>query len=452
MTGPTKSNAEPCARDSTIDAAQGNTGADASRSTGRIRLLFFVKEPFPTHRVDVDVLFGRELLGRGHEIDFVMQAVAAATPTGPQQWRGRTVWVGATDSKDGFLHRLRKHVLGIWHDLRSLRLLSSSRYDAVQVRDKLLIAAVIAVVARRRGLKFFYWLSFPHAEAQVRRALDGTARYAVVNYVQGIVSGWLLYRWILPRCSHVFVQSEQMRADVSARGIDPDRLTPVPMGVSMEDLPNAADRSVVRRTAHPEQLTLMYLGTLSSQRRLEILIDMLHLVRTSGFAARLLLVGDGEKADDRLRLERRARELGIDEHLEITGFLPRGQALAHVAQADVCLSPFFPTPILRSTSPTKLVEYLAMGLPVVANNHPEQRLVLRDCRAGICVPWGARYFAKGVIWLLRQTPETRCSMGERGRQWVLNHRTYDHIADDLERTYLTVLYGGTRSSSLVAHQ
>jgi hypothetical protein len=41
-------------------------------------MLFFVREGFPAHRVDVDVLFGRELLERGHQIDFIMQAEAAA--------------------------------------------------------------------------------------------------------------------------------------------------------------------------------------------------------------------------------------------------------------------------------------------------------------------------------------------------------------------------------------
>ena len=48
----------------------------------KIRMLFFVREPFPTFRVDVDVLFGVELLGRGHEIDFVMQAASSGDPGG----------------------------------------------------------------------------------------------------------------------------------------------------------------------------------------------------------------------------------------------------------------------------------------------------------------------------------------------------------------------------------
>src|SRR4029077_10267158 len=66
-------------------------------ANGIIRMLYFVREPFGTFRPDIDVLFGRELLSRGHQIDFVMQAERSTDATGPRHWHGRTAWVGATD-------------------------------------------------------------------------------------------------------------------------------------------------------------------------------------------------------------------------------------------------------------------------------------------------------------------------------------------------------------------
>jgi glycosyltransferase involved in cell wall biosynthesis len=112
-----------------------------------------------------------------------------------------------------------------------------------------------------------------------------------------------------------------------------------------------------------------------------------------------------------------------------------------VAEADVCVSPFFPTPILNSTSPTKLVEYMAMGKAVVANDHPEQRLVIAESGAGLCVAWDETAFAQALLRLLRD-PALARNMGERGRAWVLQHRTYDAIADLVERELLTVAQAG----------
>jgi glycosyltransferase involved in cell wall biosynthesis len=400
-------------------------------------MLFFVRESFPTFRSDVEVLFGLEMLGRGHQIDLVMQAARADDVPGPHPWHGGTVWVGATDSRDGSLHRARRNFLAVLHDFRSLRLMRAHNYEAVQVRDKFLIAAALAVVARRCGFKFFYWLSYPEPESQMQRVRDRTARYPLITFLRGLLFGWLLYRLILPRCDHAFVQSEQMRRDIVAHGIDPAKLTPVPMGIAASEVQAPRSRSGAELAG--KVLTLAYLGTLNSQRRLEVLVEMLALLRQQGHAMRLLFIGGGDDVDDQPRLERRAAALGIAEHVEVTGFLPRDTALARVQSADICLSPFYPTMVLNSTSPTKLIEYLALGLPVVANDHPEQRQVLKNSQAGVCVPWGARYFARGVTWLAVRGPAVRERMGESGRRWVLAHRTYDRIADELERQYLKLL-------------
>ncbi len=400
-----------------------------------IRMLFFVREPFPTFRPDVAVLFGDELLARGHEIDFVMQAALDSDPVGPTGWHGRTVWVGPTDCSDGFLHRLRKHARALSHDLHLLREAHVGRYRAVQVRDKFLVAALLAWLAPRRGLKFFYWLSFPEPESLLVRARDGTARYPLASWIRGTVFSILLYHWILPRCDHAFVQSEQMRKDLRARGINPYKLTPVPMGISATDI----SATNLDRRASTGALTLAYLGTLSTQRHLEMLIDMLALLRQGGLPARLLMIGGGDEAGDLPRLQQRATDLGVCAHVEFTGLLSREAALARVRHADICLSPFFPTQVLRSTSPTKLVEYLALGLPVVANDHPEQRYVLKQSGAGLCVPWGARHFARGVRWLAARSATERQEMGERGRQWVLAHRVYPRIADAVEAKYRELL-------------
>jgi glycosyltransferase involved in cell wall biosynthesis len=180
-------------------------------------------------------------------------------------------------------------------------------------------------------------------------------------------------------------------------------------------------------------LTLAYLGTLQRERRLEILIDMLAELGRRGVYARLLLVGDGEVVEDRLAIERRADALGVRGQIEITGRLPRLEALERVGRADICLSPIFPSPMFDGASPTKLVEYLALGLPVVANSHPDQSLVLRGSRAGVCVPWGARHFARAVHWLARRNDDELIAIGVRGRAWVEKHRSYTGIADDFER-------------------
>lgn len=405
-----------------------------------LRILFLVREPFPTFRPDVETLFGHELVGRGHAIDLVTQAASAHVTPGPHDWHGRTAWVGPTDIRDSGIHRLRRYWLALRHDLICLRRASPADYDAIQVRDKFVIAAVALFLARRRGMKYFYWLSFPEPESLLQRVRDHEARFPLMTALRGVLFKWLLYRYILRYCDHAFVQSEQMRRDVAAHGISPTKLTAVPMGIASVEIREA--RREPPATAEPGRpLTLIYLGTLNAQRRLGILVEMLAILLEKGVTARLVLIGDGDQPTDRIELERCARARRVADQIQITGFLPHAEALRIAEAGDIGLSPFFPTPVLRSTSPTKLVEYFALGLPVVANDHPEQREVLRQSRAGVCVPWSARNFAKGVTWLANRSAEERVSIGERGRRWVIANRTYGLIADRVEERYQAIING-----------
>ena len=114
------------------------------------------------------------------------------------------------------------------------------------------------------------------------------------------------------------------------------------------------------------------------------------------------------------------------------------EAWKFVSKADVCVSPFYPTPILNSTSPTKLIEYMAIGKPVVANDHPEQNLVILESGAGICVPWEENAFADAIVKLLSQ-PEIAEKMGHKGRHYVEKHRNYKIIANVVENEYFRIL-------------
>jgi glycosyltransferase involved in cell wall biosynthesis len=155
-------------------------------------------------------------------------------------------------------------------------------------------------------------------------------------------------------------------------------------------------------------------------------------------SATLYVVGGGDASDLDL-LKNEAAQLNIQKNIEFVGQVQHAIALEYVYQANVCVSPFYPTPVLNSTSPTKLVEYMAMARPVVANNHPEQQLVIEESGAGICVPWDETAFAVAISSLLK-SPARADAMGEAGRSYVENNRDYPKIADAVEQRYLTICF------------
>jgi glycosyltransferase involved in cell wall biosynthesis len=409
--------------------------SERSGPPNALRLLAVSSDNYPPQRVDVAVLFGEELGGRGHRIDWILQSEGACDRPYTIPWHGGTVWVGATDLGTSLPSRVRKHVRGILHDLRVFERARSGNYDLLLVKDKFVSGITALLAARLFRLTFLYWLSYPFPESYLLRARDGTARYPFLYRIRGWVFHAVLYRILLPAAAHVFVQSEQMRRDIAAKGIPEAKITAVPMGIQVASL--AVAGSPLRRLIPMSERSFLYLGTLTRVRRLTFIVRVLALVARQMPDARLYVVGSGDDPRDEQELIDEATRLGVAGSLKLIGQVPHAEALRYVSEADVCISPFFPTPILNSTSPTKLVEYMAMGKAVVANDHPEQRLVIAESGAGYCVTWDESEFAQAVVTLLR-APELARAMGERGRRYVLEHRTYGRIADRVERVLRAV--------------
>ena len=402
-----------------------------------LRLLVVSSDTYPPTRVDVTVLFAEELAGRGHTIDWLLQSEGGCSRPYVVHWNGGQVWVGPTDLGTSLLSRMRKHLLDIVHDMKLFSLVRSGSYDVVEVKDKFLSGIFALMAARLYHKRFVYWLSWPSPEEYLTRAIDGTGRYPFLYRIRGLAFKALLYRLLLPAADHVFVQSEQMKRDIAAEGIPLAKMTAVPMGIKFDRIAMSDDREQ-RRVIPPGERCVLYLGTLSKVRRLDFLIRVFADVHKHCPDVKLYIVGRGDDQSDEQLLIAEVQKWGVQDCVVFVGQLPQWQALQYVREADVCVSPFFPTPILNSTSPTKLVEYMAMGKAVVANDHPEQRLVLEESRGGYCVPWSESEFAQAVVKLL-ESPALAREMGARGRVYALQHRSYGRIADVVEREFFRIV-------------
>jgi glycosyltransferase involved in cell wall biosynthesis len=418
----------------------------ALAASSRLRLLLVSSDTYPPTRVDITVLFGAEFADRGHRIDMILQSEGACRRAYVTDWSGGQVWVGATDAGASLMHRIRKHLIGLWHDTRLFGRLHSGDYDLIVVKDKFLSGIMGLLGALLYKRRFIYWLSYPFPEMYLERARDGTSAHPWLYWVRGTTFQLLLYRLLLPRAAHVFVQSEQMFRDIESHGIAAAKMTPVPMGIQPHMFSiRTTDAARVRHAG--DGPWIVYIGTLARIRRLEFLLRVLVRVRTVAKTARLILVGRGDDPMDESLLLDEARELRLDigTAVELTGQLPRAEALQYVAAADVCVSPVRRSPSLNAGSPTKLIEYMAMGKAVVANDQPEQRSLIEQSGAGYCVPYDEQAFADAILKIAADPVHAR-QMGQRGRDYVLRHRNYAEIASLVEREMLRLAVQGSRSS------
>ncbi len=399
-----------------------------------LNFLFLTSDKYPPFRVDVSVLFGQEMIRRGHTIDWIMQSSDSCNQPYITNINGSTFYVGKSDKGSTRLSRLKNNIFNIANDCLLFRQLNNNKYDFLQVKDKFISAVIGILASRLYKTKFIYWISFPFPEASIYKAKNRTARYPIFYFIRGIIFKIILYRFIMPLSHHIFVQSEQMKSDIASNGIEPSKLTAVPMGVSLHEIPYQQLKTKIRHN----EISVVYLGTLARERKIEFLVRVLSIVKQKIDNVTLYLVGDGETQEDRDIIINEDKKYGITESIKITGFLERKKAFEYVNLSDVCVSPFYPIPILNSTSPTKLVEYMAMGKPVVANDHPEQKILIEETGCGICVRYSEQEFADAIIKILKNLSYWS-TKGLNGRKYVEDHRTYQKIADIVEERYQKIL-------------
>ncbi len=162
----------------------------------------------------------------------------------------------------------------------------------------------------------------------------------------------------------------------------------------------------------PKDVDLIYVGKIEPRKGVDTALAALrHLP-----GRRLRLVGGGE----RLQWARdRARALGVEDRVEFTGHRPHAQITAELSRARVGLCPL-PEGIdhvsARFTSPLKLLEMMAAGLPIVATDLPSVRAICRHGDQALLVAPDSPFALAQAAERLLTDPGQAVPLGARARR------------------------------------
>ncbi len=208
---------------------------------------------------------------------------------------------------------------------------------------------------------------------------------------------------------------------VLARGLGASRVRVVRDAYLGEVLTSGEDK----KSSGERALVVCASGRLTYARHPEAFVRLAQRLTDARNGVKCVWIGEGET---RPLMEEMIRDIGLDNKLEVTGWLPHQEALRRMAGADVLVH------YSRwDAIPNAVLEAMALGLPVVASDIPGNR--------GLITPGENGFLAATEIELLERTleliddPKLAARLGAKGRAGVNTEYSRERLLSELSDLY-----------------
>lgn len=208
----------------------------------------------------------------------------------------------------------------------------------------------------------------------------------------------------------------------------------VPMGVSQEHLNDVADlpAEYAERYLSSDKFKVVHAGTIGITNALDVFFAAAQAMREHT-DVEFVIVGDGALKQSY------QQQYGSLPNLVFAPKVPRNMVQSVLAKGDLLYFSVHDSKVWDyGQSLNKVIDYMLAAKPVVAsyNGYPS---MIDESGCGVFVPANDVDAVVGAVLEMKaKSDQERSAMGARGREWLLQNRSYTKLADD----YLQILFQG----------
>jgi len=249
-----------------------------------------------------------------------------------------------------------------------------------------------------------------------------------LHRVLGAIAGFL-YR----RANRIVVVTPAFREHLIKFWQVPDgKISIVENGVESALFSPAAEQKDLRaQLGLVDKFVVSYIGTMGMAHGLETLIEAAAAIQPTNAKIAFLLVGEGA---DKERIRQMVQRHGL-KNLRFVDQQPREKIPAYICASDVCLVLLRKTELFKTVIPTKMLEFMSCGKPVILGVDGQARQILEEARTGVAIePENARELVQAIL-KLAEDEAARASLGANARQYIVERCSREQSA----KKYATVL-------------
>jgi glycosyltransferase involved in cell wall biosynthesis len=308
--------------------------------------------------------------------------------------------------------------------VKSVRLFLREGFDTIHAANPPDTFVFIAALFKPFGAKFVY--DHHDIAPEMYYARSGFRDGSPLIYKALLWLEKLSYRL----ADHVIVTNESYKSIAMERGgVPADRITIVRNGPDIRDVQSTKP---IPGLAEPGKTLIGYAGLMGPQDGVDYLLRTTHhLIHDQGRTDfRLVLVGSGEAMPG---LKLLARDLNLGDHVRFMGWVDYNDVGRYLSSMDICVAPEPSNPYNDGSTMVKMMEYMAVGRPVVAFDTPENRFSAREAALYVR-PNDEMEFARALAELM-DNPEKRREMGTAGRRRVETELAWQYSVPKLLDVY-----------------
>ena len=199
---------------------------------------------------------------------------------------------------------------------------------------------------------------------------------------------------------------------INEYGVIPEKISIVPNGVEL---------SLFNSSKQKNPKKVVFAGAMYYHRGLDVLLEAIPKIIRKIPDAKFILLGNGNELE---KLKEIVLEKNLENSVEFKGWIDREKIPQNISDASIGIGPLRLTDVTSRALPIKVLEYMAVSLPIIAQKGTLPDDVLVNEKNGYFVD-GVEDLAEKISSLLNE-PDKINQMGNQSRLMVQNF-SWDHI-------------------------
>lgn len=359
----------------------------------------------------------RALTKLGHEVCIVTYHLGRDMPGVRVIRTPRVPWYGKLEAGPSW-HKPYLDILLLWKSFTEIRSFRPHLIHA-HLHEGALIGSVLKRLFRI-PLLFDYQGSLSGESLNHGFFRDGSLLMKLFKKIESFIDR---------RADLIVTSSDKGRQElIHDWGIAPEKVTNLIDGVDTEIFRPYPRSEARRELGIPDHVKLVvYLGLFNRYQGVDLLLDVISLVKPQAPEVRFLLMGFPD-----MEYRRKAGEMGIDDVITFTGRVSYDRAPFFLSAGDLAVSP----KLAQTEANGKLFNYMACGVPTVVFDNQINREILGD--DGIYVEHGnTSLLADAIISTIRNS-ESLISFSEQVRERAVRIHSWSARSRLLVSVYRTL--------------